>query len=506
MKSLTTDILYTGTINDYLGINSDFNDKLLMQEGELVYNKDNASSKEEKWFEQLGIQKSSDYFTVEFDSAGAEPIDTQSIKMGKKVKQPANPTKTGHEFLGWYYLEEGGTEDAPTYTEIAFDDFDIPIERNYSLYAKYSGEAIMMARVNSPAFWQSAYRTNITNILFTDKESDVPEENDRIQTWNVRADENCADVTAYLEDDRTGNSTYSLVIYSPHTIYSNYDSYAYFSNFTKLSSITFDNYNTSKVTNMRAMFYNCSGLTNLNVSGFDTSKVTSMHNMFYNCSSLTELDVSGFDTRNVKRMGLMFKKCSGLNELDVSNFDTSKVITMNSMFESCTKLTKLDLSGFNTSKVTTMYNMFWGCSALEELDVSNFDTRNVTTMYRMFFQCTKLKEADLSSFYTPKLTNMNSMFIECKALSTVDMSNFDTSNVTDMVSLFYNCPQLVTVYAGDKWTTEKYTSNTDYLFRYTTKLVGGNGTRFSTSHTNKEYARIDTPETPGYFTRKTATP
>ena len=41
-----------------------------MQEGELVYVENAVSSKEARWFEELGIQKSSDYYTVEFDTAG----------------------------------------------------------------------------------------------------------------------------------------------------------------------------------------------------------------------------------------------------------------------------------------------------------------------------------------------------------------------------------------------------------------------------------------------------
>ena len=34
-------------------------------------------------------------------------------------------------------------------------------------------------------------------------------------------------------------------------------------------------------------------------------------------------------------------------------------------------------------------------------------------------------------------------------------------------------------------------------------LVGENGTSYSTTHGGIEYARIDTAETPGYFTLKT---
>ena len=52
------------------------------------------------------------------------------------------------------------------------------------------------------------------------------------------------------------------------------------------------NFDTSKVTNMSAMFSNCSSLTNLDLRSFDTSKVTNMRWMFYGCSKLTQITVS----------------------------------------------------------------------------------------------------------------------------------------------------------------------------------------------------------------------
>jgi hypothetical protein len=42
------------------------------------------------------------------------------------------------------------------------------------------------------------------------------------------------------------------------------------------------------------------------------------------------------------------------------------------------------------------------------------------------------------------------------------------------------------------------------MFWVNPNLVGGNGTLYNSSHSNKEYARIDKEETPGYFTLKSA--
>ena len=61
--------------------------------------------------------------------------------------------------------------------------------------------------------------------------------------------------------------------------------------------------------------------------------------------------------------------------------------------------------------------------------------------------------------------------------------------------------KLTTIYASAKFTTENVTNSAD-MFIGTDKLVGGNGTKYNDSYVDKTYARIDTSESPGYFTLK----
>ena len=61
------------------------------------------------------------YCTVEFDSAGGTEVGTQKVRTGEKAKMPKAPKKEGHEFLGWFYLKNTGTEDEPNYIETEFD-------------------------------------------------------------------------------------------------------------------------------------------------------------------------------------------------------------------------------------------------------------------------------------------------------------------------------------------------------------------------------------------------
>lgn len=151
------------------------------------------------------------------------------------------------------------------------------------------------------------------------------------------------------------------------------------------------------------------------------------------------------------------------------------------LFEYMINLKSVDLANMHTDGVTDMSGMFAGCLSLENIDASNFNTSNVTNMSGMFngwggiFGNSKVKNINISNFNTPKVTNMQSMFYDLENLTTIYASNnFNTSAVT----------------------------NSDRMFSRSSKLVGGNGTKYNSSYEDKTYARIDTSSTPGYFTLK----
>ena len=243
-----------------------------------------------------------------------------------------------------------------------------------------------------------------------------------------------------------------------------------------LHSIDLSKADTSNVTTMRAMFEEQRRISELNVSGWDTSKVTDMSNMFYYCCEVHELDLSSFDTSSVTDMSEMFYDCV-VHELDLSSFDTANVTDMSGMFNFCCYLTALNISSFDTSNVTKMSRMFMCCYRLTSLDLSSFDTSSVTNMTDMFDSCYRLTELDLSSFDTSNVTNMSYMFCS--------FGNMATEQTAIMVS--------------DLWNTDAVTSS-EKMFLGCTNLVGGNGTVYDRSKTDKTYARIDTAAQPGYLT------
>ncbi|MBR7091069.1 MAG: BspA family leucine-rich repeat surface protein, partial [Clostridia bacterium] len=97
------------------------------------------------------------------------------------------------------------------------------------------------------------------------------------------------------------------------------------------------------------------------------------------------------------------------------------------------------------------------------------------------------------------------MFFNCANLVTLDLSNWNTSNITNMNSMFSLSSKLTTIYVGNNWSTASVEVG-DQVFSGCTSLVGGNGTTFHGERADYTYARVDTADTPGYFTlMKTST-
>ena len=340
---------------------------------------------------------------------------------------------------------------------------------------------------------------------------------------------------------------------------------AAFSNCQSITSLDVSGWDTSNVTTLHNAFVKCYALEEIKgISDWDTSKVTTLEQTFWGDKNLKNLDVSGWDTSNVTTMKFTFNGCASLVDLDLSGWDTGKVTTFSSMFSSFNsntpdmQLKAIHAENWDTGSCTAFSWMFYGCGQLEQIDLSNWDTSSVTTTYHMFADCNNLKSVNFSGWNTPKLTNMDGMFNDCRSLVTVDVSDIDTQNVEDMSqifescwslkevkglenwetskvwdfdqmflncssievidlstldtssaiqtgTMFQSCTSLTTIYVGDGWDMSKVTDSGN-MFNNCPKLVGANGTTTAGNPTDVTYARVDTPETPGYLTYKPVNP
>ena len=319
--------------------------------------------------------------------------------------------------------------------------------------------------------WGSSPSQNGWGVMLTDKDS-----TDAVTT----------ELCAYINEKPVVNMRYMF-----------YESQA--------TSLDLSSFDTSNVTDMSYMFSR-SHATSLDLSPFDTSNVADMNNMFSETSSLMSVDLSNFDTSKVKSVYSLFYN-SAVTNIDVSNFDTSNMENIGQMFFGVT-IDRLILDNFDTSNVNRMNGLFDGAN-IGLLDISSFDTSKVTRMDSMFRNFRTNNPIDVSFFDTSNVTDMSRMFSGINVTS-LDISSFDTSNVTNMSYMFYYCSNLITIYVSNKFITTSLAEDSSSpangasnMFNSSTKLVGGAGTTYNSSKTNREYAHIDGgTSNPGYFTAK----
>lgn len=276
-----------------------------------------------------------------------------------------------------------------------------------------------------------------------------------------------------------------------------------FMNATTLTSLNLSGWDVRNNTTLYKIFQGCTGITHIDVSGWKNDKILTMDNLFQGLPLLRSINLAGFTTNNVETMVGMFASTPVLN-LDLSSFNTSKVKNMRSMFMASSLITNLDLSSFNTSLVTKMNDMFSGMLRLKNLNISSFNTSNVEDMSGMFNSDSELSNFSVLSFDTRKVTRMSSMFVgvmKNQGSGVIDISSFSTEGRPATDGMFSGIGAN-TIYASSNFSNINILGGGTWMFSGATNLVGGNGTTYNSGRTNKTYARIDTPGTPGYFTQK----
>ena len=315
--------------------------------------------------------------------------------------------------------------------------------------------------------------------------------------------------------------------------------YAWFYGMGNLQSITGISYlNTSEVTNMAWMFGQCENLTSLDLSGFNTANVTDMRGMFTRCNKLTTIYASSsWSTAAVTDSFNMFNDCTSLVGGMGTTYNSSHVDkayahidggTSNpgyftrdpnspeayACYTSSNTTLTFYYDNLRSSRTGTTYDLNTGsnitgwetsgtnANVTKVVFNSSFANARPTTTYSWFYGMGNLQSITGMKEYlkTSAVTNMAWMFSESTKLTTIDLSGFNTAKVTDMRGMFSSCNMLTTIYVGSGWSTAAVTSSYS-MFENCTNLVGGKGTTYNSSHTDKAYAHIDGgTSNPGYLT------
>lgn len=93
-------------------------------------NSSGASNSGSSGSAQGGSQQAT-YYTVSFNTQGGSSVPAQRVRAGGRATRPANPTRSGYVFQGWY-ASASGTR--------AFD-FNTPINGNVTAYAHWTRKA-----------------------------------------------------------------------------------------------------------------------------------------------------------------------------------------------------------------------------------------------------------------------------------------------------------------------------------------------------------------------------
>ena len=89
----------------------------------------------------LTISETAYIYAVTFDTDGGGEVAAQSVPEGGKATRPADPTRDGHRFLGWYQVTGEGALASDAF------DFDAPVTGDVALRARWAAPVTLEARM-----------------------------------------------------------------------------------------------------------------------------------------------------------------------------------------------------------------------------------------------------------------------------------------------------------------------------------------------------------------------
>lgn len=209
-----------------------------------------------------------------------------------------------------------------------------------------------------------------------------------------------------------------------------------FEGVSNLTTLNFDNLDTSNCTSMEGTF---SGLTTFNnwnfLNNLDTSKVKNMSNLFAYSSTLTEMPT--FSMASVEDASYMFEQ-TGISKIK-PNILGNSIKTAEGMFSLCTNLDLADISDYtkifgHNNNLTNVSHLFEMCSKVSTVGIHDVFTyvEDPTGMEPGGYELDQTKLNNQLFTYCPNITDM-SYILEDTGITSIPMG------------LFYHCPKLTTV-------------------------------------------------------------
>ncbi|NAS14464.1 BspA family leucine-rich repeat surface protein, partial [Poritiphilus flavus] len=212
-------------------------------------------------------------------------------------------------------------------------------------------------------------------------------------------------------------------------------------------------------TSMEAAFYGCANMDVKATDAPDLGNVTIVSDMFNGCAALVGTTTNNFNNWNTSKvtdMDGMFKGASGFAK-NIGSWNVSGVTDMADMFNGASAFNG-NIASWNVSGVTDMAGMLNGANAFNQ-DIGSWNTTSVNDMNSMFYGSSAFDQ-DISSWNTGSVIDMASMFYDASTFNQ-DIGSWNTSKVTDMGNMFYGASAFDQD-LGD-WDMAKVTTGTDML-------------------------------------------
>ena len=392
-----------------------------------------------------------------FETNGGSAVSKQTVSYGGKASKPANPTRAGYAFKGWYAYKA---------LTKAYD-FGTAVKGNLTLYAKWQANSYTVA-----------FETNGGSSV---AKQAVPYGGKASQPKTPTKD-GAEFVGWYTDEELTQAYDFNAAVEGNLALYTKWKGQAYAVLYSDgllslqagadteeghgsvVAQWDWDGASSPwdaeaeriygvvardgvPVYDASRLFYDLGRCRSMDLERLDVSTCSNFHGMFSGCF-LKALDLSGWDVSSVEDFSSMFCGCSFLAALDLSGWDVSSATDLGYMFYGCSSLTTLDLSGWDVSSAEDLRLMFNGCSALETLDLSGWNPSSATDLSGMFSGRLPLTSLDLSGWDVSSVEDFSSMFRGRLPLTSLDLSGWDVSSVKSLTGMFRSCSSLASVTLG----------------------------------------------------------
>ena len=368
---------------------------------------------------------------ITLDGNGGSGGDSHKVQIGSKIQEPAEPTRDGYMFMGWYTSKEGWKN-----AEAKRIDFDDRVWEDVTYYAN----------------WKNTTPFNLTGdgldepVKFTEGD-DVESLYMSARGWNSLPD----GVTGLIFKDASGNEidpSFPPLDNIHVTVV--YDVRIENSTLLYVTPVLTEYIIPASVTNIASgAFDGCTELETVYIAS-RSSALTVQEGAFDECEKLslvagyadstamrTTLEASGVTRAHITAGAIAssaFDGCTTLTSVTIGDGVTS---IGGSAFAYCTSLTSITIPDSVTS---IGYSAFMRCSSLTSVTIGD----GVTSIgYRAFYNCSSLTSVTIGDGVT---SIGGSAFAYCTSLTSVTIPDSVTS-IGD--SAFQYCDFLTSVTIGN---------------------------------------------------------